>query len=183
MKDNIILIGFMGCGKTTMGKVLSKELSYRHVDTDKEIEKNEGCSIKDIFKKNGEEYFRRLETETIRTLGSTLSKSIVSTGGGLPLNPVNADILKKMGFVVYLNVNEETVWQRLKNDKTRPLLQKPEPEKEIRRLLEYRNPLYVLAAHLVVEADGKTMGEIASEILRNYDMVLHAVKRGKEWKG
>lgn len=165
MKDNIILIGFMGCGKTTVGNILSKKFSYSHIDTDHEIEREAGCAVKDIFEKKGEEYFRKMETKTIEKLKEKLSKTVVSTGGGLPLNPVNADILKEMGLVVYLKVSPAAVWERLKHDKTRPLLQKPSPKDEIIRLLDYRHPIYEAAAHLVVEADKKGANEIAAGIV------------------
>lgn len=175
MRDNIILIGFMGCGKSSVGRALSQALSYRHLDTDLEIEKREGQRIKDIFSHKGEEYFRKAETSTITELNAGLSEAVVSTGGGLPLRPENADILKKMGFVVYLRANEETIWERLKNDKTRPLLQKPSPRDEIRKLLDYRQPLYELAAHMALDVDGKSIEEIVVEITRNFGILR---KRG-----
>lgn len=164
MKKNIILTGFMGCGKTTVGNILSRKLSYRHVDTDHEIEMEAGCTIKDIFEKKGEEYFRKVETQTIERLRDSLSETVVSTGGGLVLNPVNVQILKEMGLVVYLKVSPAVVWNRLKYDKTRPLLQKPSPREEINRLLDYRHPIYMAAAHLVVDVDKKSAQEAAAEI-------------------
>lgn len=165
MKDNIILIGFMGCGKTTIGKMLSRKLSYRHVDIDHEIEKEAGCAIKDIFAEKGEDYFRDLETQTIKKLRDELSNTVISTGGGLPLKPQNADILKDMGLVVYLKASPDVLWNRLKYDKTRPLLQKPSPKQELLRLLEYRDPFYMSAAHLVIDEDDKGVEAVALEVM------------------
>ena len=100
MKDNIVLIGFMGCGKTTVGKKLAADLSFVFLDTDQYIEEKEAMTINDIFATKGEEYFRGLETSSLEELVQRTEKSIVSSGGGLPLRKENAELLQKLGFVV-----------------------------------------------------------------------------------
>lgn len=171
MKNNIVLIGFMGCGKTTIGKALAEELEYTFIDTDEYIEKCAGKTINEIFATNTEEYFRDMETETITDLMAKTDHSIVSTGGGLPLREVNADVLKKNGFVIYLKVSAETVESRLQGDTTRPLLQGDDVSLKIHKLLDYRDPLYEYGAHMVIHVDNKTVDELVEEIRRNYKLM------------
>lgn len=173
MKNNIVLIGFMGCGKTTVGKELAKALEYRFVDTDEFIETQTKKSISDIFATQGEEYFRILETDTIANMRDTLNCCVISTGGGLPLREVNAGILLKTGFVVYLRVQKETVEERLRGDTKRPLLQGGQVSEKIEKLLTYRDPIYECGAHMVLDVDEKSIEELVEEIIRNYKL-LHA---------
>ena len=171
MKQNIVLIGFMGCGKTTIGTALAEKLEYGFLDTDARIVEKEGRSISDIFAKEGESYFRDVETKTIKELADSCEKTIVSTGGGLPLRECNGDILKRLGFVVFLKVGKDTVLKRLEGDTTRPLLQGDDVEGKVERLLEFRNPIYEYTAHVVVSTDDKTVEEIVGEIIRNYKIM------------
>lgn len=175
MKNNIVLIGFMGCGKTTVGEALAEKLSYDFLDTDQYIEKRENRTISDIFEQEGENYFRNLETESLQELVEQTSASIVSSGGGLPLRPENAKLLQELGFVIYLKVQKETVLERLQGDQTRPLLQCADPEKKVQELLEYRDPIYEVGAHMVVSVDGKSVDAIVEEIERNYEMMRNRV--------
>ena len=161
----------MGCGKTTVGKELAQQLTYSFLDTDAYIEENEGCSISEIFERKGEGYFRNLETGSLQKLVEEINHTIVSSGGGLPLREENARLLQKLGFVIYLRVRKETVLKRLKGDTTRPLLQCDNPGKKVEELLEYRNPIYEVGAHMVIDVDEKTVEEIAEEILRNYKIM------------
>lgn len=172
MKENIILIGYMGSGKTTVGQTLAEKLSYRFLDTDAYIEEEQETTISHIFKEYGEEYFRDIETKTIKNMEKHVNHSIVSTGGGLPLRECNGEILKKLGFVVFLSVKKETVLKRLEGDTQRPLLQGDNVEKKIEEMLAFRNPIYEYSAHLKVEADNKTIEEIAEEICRNYAIMI-----------
>lgn len=181
MKQNIVLIGFMGCGKTSVGEALAKELSYVFLDTDQTIEEKSKQKISEIFKQYGEEYFRNLETETIECLSEQLEHHIVSTGGGLPLRKCNADILQRMGFVVYLKVSKESILRRLEGDTTRPLLMGEHVEEKVQKLLEYREPIYEVAAHLVVSVDrftqdgiwvDRSFEEIVKEIIHNYHIMI-----------
>ncbi|MDF2611929.1 MAG: Shikimate kinase, partial [Lachnospiraceae bacterium] len=108
MKHNIILIGFMGSGKTSVGERLAKRLSYQFRDTDQLIESRAGDSINHIFELRGEDYFRTLETNLLLEIKPTLSNTVLSTGGGLPLQEQNTKLLKEIGYVVYLKASKET---------------------------------------------------------------------------
>lgn len=171
MNDNIVLIGFMGCGKTTVGKQLADALEYQFLDTDLYIEEKEQITISRIFEDKGEAYFRTLETKSLEELVEQTTHTIVSSGGGLPLREENAKLLQKLGFVVYLRVKKETILKRLEGDTTRPLLVCDNPAQKIEELLNFRDPIYEVGAHLVVDVDGKTVLEIVEEIVRNYKII------------
>lgn len=164
-KESILLIGFMGSGKSTLGKLLSSRLFLPFMDTDAQIETEQKKSITDIFAQDGEEAFRRMETQVLRSLGDSRMRRVISTGGGLPMREENRALLKRAGRVVFLRIRPDTVYERLREDNTRPLLQKEDPEAEIRRLLAVRNPLYEEAADLIVDVDGKAPEELAEELL------------------
>ena len=157
MGIHLILTGFMGAGKTTVGKALSSLMSRPLLDTDQLIEAQAGMSVSRIFEVWGEEEFRRLETETIRTILDRKEAVVLSVGGGLPL--------RQAGQVVYLRVKPQTVLTRLKGDTTRPLLQGGDVEEKVRNLLTLRGPVYEEGAHLIVDVDGKTPQQIGEEIL------------------
>ena len=131
---NVILIGFMGCGKTTVGLKLSYRLRMPVEDTDKLIERKEGRSISEIFEKEGEAAFRRMETALLEELRERSGARILSTGGGMPVNPANRSLLRQCGIVVYLKISPQLVYERLKGDKIRPLLQGEDPLSRIRGL-------------------------------------------------
>ncbi|MCI8408125.1 MAG: shikimate kinase [Lachnospiraceae bacterium] len=172
MKENIILIGYMGSGKTTVGQALADKLSYQFLDTDAYIEEEQNTTISHIFEEYGEEYFRNIETKTIENMEININHNIVSTGGGLPLRECNGAILKKMGFVVFLSVKKETVLKRLEGDTQRPLLQGNHVEQNVEEMLNFRNPIYEYTAHIKVEVDNKTVEEITEEICRNYQIMI-----------
>lgn len=161
---NIVLIGFMGCGKTTIGVKLSYFLKQPLIDTDKQIERKAGCSISEIFARQGEESFRKMETEYLEGLLQEKSSFILSTGGGLPMREENVALLKKIGKVVLLRVDADTVYERLMNDTTRPLLQGDNPRAKIEELLAYREPVYEACADVIVDVAGKSFREILDEI-------------------
>lgn len=171
-RQNIILIGFMGAGKTSVGNVLAKRSGKSLIDTDQMIEARAGMSISDIFKTQGEDAFRRLETEVLEQLISEAHGEIISVGGGLPLREENRALLKKLGCVIYLSVKPETVLQRLKGDITRPLLQGDHVREKVNDLLAYRGPIYESAADKIVAVDGKSVKQaadiVASELERKY---------------
>lgn len=160
MKNNIILIGFMGCGKSSVGIKLSYRLKKTIIDTDKWIEKKQGMTISDIFKTKGEAAFRRMETDCLKELLETEDNRIVSVGGGLPMKEENHELLKKLGRVVYLKITPQAVYERLKDDTTRPLLQVEDPMKRIRELLALRGPVYEKCADMVIEVSDKNFEEI-----------------------
>lgn len=163
---NVILIGFMGCGKSTVGLKLSYRLKKTIIDTDKEIEKEEKRSISDIFAAEGEAYFRNKETECLRRLLETAGNQIISVGGGLPMREENRKLMHQLGRVVYLRAQAETIYDRLKHDTTRPLLQGDHPREKIRTLMAQREQNYVKAADVIVDVDGKDFEQILSEIER-----------------
>ncbi|MBI35765.1 MAG: shikimate kinase [Flavobacteriales bacterium] len=120
--DKIFLIGFMGCGKSTLGKKLAKQLGWNFIDLDAFIEKKEGKSISVIFKDHGEDYFRNLETKTLNQL-SERSFYIVSCGGGTPCFNNNIEIINQLGMSVYIKLSTDTLYERLKSEKmNRPLI-------------------------------------------------------------
>ncbi len=164
-QQNLVLIGFMGSGKTSVGIKLSYRLRMPVEDTDKLIERREGCSVSDIFREKGEAYFRQLETELLRELGESKAEKIYSVGGGTPVRPENRELLKKLGMVVYLRVRPETVYERLKGDKTRPLLQCEDPLGKIKALMQDRKAAYEEAADMILDVDAMTLEQIQGSII------------------
>lgn len=161
---NVILIGFMGSGKTTVGFRLSYRLRRAVIDTDKEIEREEQRSISDIFAAEGEAYFRDKETMCLRKLLDSTRNQIISVGGGLPLREENRKLLQKLGQVFYLQASAETIYDRVKYDTTRPLLQGDDPKAKIRTMLAGRDSFYRDAADVVINVDGKDFEQILCEI-------------------
>lgn len=163
---NIVLIGFMGCGKTSVGMKLSYRLRMPVMDTDKLIEQREHRSIKEIFRESGEHYFREVETRLLGELKDKSYRSIYSVGGGTPVKEGNGALLKKLGTVVYLRIRPENVYQRLKNDTTRPLLQCEDPLERIRSLMNERKNAYEGCADFVIDVDHLSVDNIVDEIER-----------------
>lgn len=164
MKDNLILIGFMGCGKSSVGIRLSYRLKRTVIDTDQWIEEREKKTISAIFAETGEESFRRMETECLENLLQSANRQIISVGGGLVMREENRRLLKQLGTVIYLRVTPEAVYERVKEDKSRPLLQVEDPLKEIRKLLAYRDPVYEACADLIIDVTDKSFEEILDRI-------------------
>lgn len=167
--QNLVLIGFMGSGKTSVGVKLSYRLQVSVEDTDKLIERREGRSINEIFADDGEEYFRQLETELLGELAGRTGSRIYSVGGGTPVRDENRALLKKLGKVVYLRVSPETVYERLKNDSTRPLLQCRDPLGRIRQLMEERREAYETCADIIIDADETDMEDILKRIVEEME--------------
>lgn len=164
-RTNIILVGYMGCGKTTVGKNLARICGYTFLDTDERIEEKQGRSISDIFATDGENAFRDMETECIREmLEENLEGMVISTGGGMVLREENRKLLKELGIVVLLKIEPETVYDRIKGDTKRPLLQCEDPLTRIREMMLQRAEYYEKAAHEIVQVDGKKQQEIAELI-------------------
>lgn len=162
-KKNIVIIGFMGCGKTTLGKKLSVKLGYEFIDTDKLIEDCSGFTIPELFEQKGEPYFRRLELETVRKISKN-QRCVISTGGGIIKNPLNMDLLSHNGIIVYLEATPEHIYRNVGNDKNRPLLQTDDKMETIRRLMEERKHLYEKYAHLTVDLTGGIVNVITDRI-------------------
>lgn len=161
---NIILIGMMGSGKTSIGRELELTYGYDFADTDDLIVKKQGMSINEIFAACGEEAFRQMETDLIRNDLTAMTNTVVSCGGGMPLREENRALLRQAGTVVWLHASVDEILQRTKGDTTRPLLNCEDPESRIRDLMDERSPVYRDCAHISVFTDGKEPEEIAREI-------------------
>lgn len=167
--NNVILIGYMGCGKTTVGKHLARMSNSTFVDTDEEIEKEQQTTISDIFAAQGENAFRIMETKYLQDLLQSKAESIVlSTGGGMAIREENQKLLKKVGTTFYLKAKAETIYERVKGDTRRPLLQCENPLQKINEMLNQREPAYEQAAQYVIEVDGMKQSEVAKKI---YDIM------------
>ena len=160
---NIVLIGFMGAGKTVVGQQLARELGYNYLDTDELIEQTAERSVAQIFKEDGEEYFRVLETEVLITL-QDYDGFVLATGGGMVMRPENAALLKTIGSVVLLWADPAVLYERVRNETHRPLLKVSDPLAEIERRLAEREPHYRQAADETINTAGKNPAEIAEEI-------------------
>ncbi len=164
--SNIILEGFMGSGKSTVAAILADRLELDLMDTDEAIEEAEGRTISEIFEEEGEASFRDMETELLKTIVTEHWRELViSLGGGLPMREENRELLKKAGKVVLLRANPSTVYERLKEDTTRPLLRGDNPKEKIQELHNLRKNQYEAAADIVVDTDDKTPEEIADTII------------------
>ena len=163
---NIILIGYMGCGKTTVGKKHAKMLEYEFVDTDEAIEQQQGRTISDIFAQDGEKTFRNMETDYLKNLiREKADRQVISTGGGMSIREENQELLKQLGLGVYLRVKPQTVYERVKGDTKRPLLQCDDPFTKIKNMLEERGPVYKSTAHHIIDVDELRQQEIAEKIM------------------
>lgn len=164
MKENIFLIGFMGAGKSTIARNLKNTYGMRLIEMDEQIEAREGMRISRIFEVYGEAYFRRLETELLEGLQRE-DNTVVSCGGGVPMRPQNVEAMKKSGKVVYLSADAETIYKRVKNSHSRPLLEGNMNVDYIQSLLQQRMPKYLAAADVTVATDGRSADEICRDIL------------------
>ncbi|MBR1471967.1 MAG: shikimate kinase [Lachnospiraceae bacterium] len=168
--DTIILVGFMGCGKTTVSAALSQKLGEKFLDTDEEIAREAEMSVSEIFAAEGEAKFRDRETALLCRYAEDCPCRIVSTGGGMPLREENRKLLQKIGRVFYLQAQPETICSRLEHDTGRPLLaglsSRDEKLRKIRDMLTQREEAYRTAAAHILPVDGKRPEEIASEILQ-----------------
>ena len=163
-KDNIVLIGFMGSGKSTVGKALAERNSMNFIDTDEYIENKAGMSIADIFEKMGEDEFRKIETETLIELRDNLSNTVLATGGGMPLRHENAFLLKEIGRVFYLTAANRVIYDRVKEDTKRPLLQCDDPYSKICDLMKERRPLYEKACDAMIDTNSNDLEEVLTSI-------------------
>ena len=161
--SNVYLVGLMGSGKTTIGRILAKRLGLPFMDTDREVEERTGVSIPTIFEIEGEDGFRRRESQVVEDC-TRMSNAIVATGGGVVLRPENRENLTKSGFVVYLNVPPHILWERTRADKNRPLLKVEDPLRKLQELFVVRDPLYREVADLVVD-DGKGNAQTVVQLL------------------
>lgn len=161
---NLVLIGFMGSGKSEVGRRLADILELELVDTDERVESVAGASIAVIFEREGEPVFRALERKVIAEAAAGEGR-IIACGGGAVLNPRNVDDLRATGMVFYLEIGAEDAHARTAYDSNRPLLNVDDREAEVRRLLAERRPLYESAAHHTIQVDGRSVEDIVEEIL------------------
>lgn len=171
LPDKIFLIGFMGSGKTTIGKLLSQIAGFTFIDTDQMIEENTNMKIYDIFHQKGEEYFRQIEAEVLNNLKET-RQCIISCGGGIILQEENRSILKKEGKTVFLNGSIKHIIDRIDKNNDRPILA-PFMESDSNKkygaaqnILDSRMPYYMETAHIIIDTDHKKPEEIAEEIFQ-----------------
>ena len=164
MARNITLVGFMGTGKTTVGRILAERLGYTFVDVDHEIEMEQGVTISHIFSELGEPYFRMLERDMIKAL-SRQEGLIISAGGGAVLDTRNVDDLGRSGPVVCLSAKPDEILKRVGGTETRPLLQVPDPLTKITEMLEARAPFYA-RADCTIDTSGLSPQEVAGIIIK-----------------
>ena len=162
--DNIVLVGMMGAGKTTVGRLLARRLKRPFYDCDEEIERRCGVRIRVIFDIEGEAGFRARETQVIAELAA-LERVVLATGGGAVLAEENRRRLGAGGSVVYLHSRPGYLWQRVRHDRNRPLLATPDPQKTLEDLYAARDPLYREAADLVLDTGRQSAQSLAKEIL------------------
>lgn len=163
--NHVILIGFMGAGKTTIGKKLARRMDMEFIDTDDMVEEQSGQKISDIFAEKGEAYFRELETDMLRQLLQRRERCVIAVGGGLPMQPVNRPLLKELGKVVFLEADIETLVLRLKNDTKRPKLQGGDLRERIETLMSQRLEVYLETADVRVSTDTQGYSSILKEII------------------
>ena len=171
---NLALIGFMGTGKTSVGRLLADNLEFEFLDTDELIQSRTGRSINDIFAQDGEPAFRVMEHEVVNEL-STREKLVISTGGGLPTDLENLAALKRHALVVCLWSSPERIWERVKNQPHRPLLHDPDPQKKIRQLLSAREPFYK-RADVLMNTGQRSVREVAQQIALQFKLATRQAR-------
>ena len=168
---NIALIGFMGTGKSSVGHLVADHLHFDFVDTDEMIQSRTKRTITEIFATDGEPAFRKLESELVREL-ATRTKTVIATGGGLPVNPDNLAGLKAYALVVCLWASPEKIWERVKNQTHRPLLHDADPQKKIRELLAVREPFYK-QADVLLNTELRSVREVTQQVVHQFRLEAH----------
>ncbi len=163
---NIALCGFMGTGKSSVGRIVAEQLRFAFLDTDTVIEARAGKTIAEIFAEQGEEAFRQLEHRIVKEL-ALRDRTVISTGGGLIVDPENLASLKQHAFVVCLWASPETIWSRVKTQTHRPLLNEPDPLEKIRHLLAERTLCYK-QANVLLSTELRSPREVAQQVLHQF---------------
>jgi len=162
--QNIVLVGFMGTGKSVVGRLLAKKFDRDFVELDELIEKKEGMPIADIFEKKGEPYFRKVEKEVVKE-ARQLKNVVISVGGGAIVDEENFKNLKSCGTIICLKASADVILKRTKDMKTRPLLNVADPKKRVEDLLSKRQPYYN-KADFTIDTDSLTVERVAEEIIK-----------------
>jgi shikimate kinase len=165
---SIVLIGMMGAGKSSVGRVLERRTGLARLDTDEAVAAHFGMSISETFEKHGEEKFRDTETEVLRKLAPDRA-AIVTTGGGIVLRPANVELLKRLGTIVWLNADEMTLFERASRRNTRPLLQNDDPRAVFSELFRKRAPIYKATADFAIDTSNLNHDEAAETILNKIE--------------
>lgn len=163
------LVGMPGCGKSTVGRHLARQLNLPFADSDSEIESRIGMPIRDFFAREGEERFRDIEQDVIDEL-SQRENLVLATGGGAVLRPSNRDALHSRTHVLYLRASAEDLFRRLRHDTQRPLLQVADPQQRLRELFRERDPLYRRTAHFIIEAARPSVPALMGMVLMQLEM-------------
>ena len=163
---NIALCGFMGTGKSSVGRLVAETLNFAFLDTDTVIEARAGKTISQIFDERGEARFRELEKRIVKEL-ALRNRTVIATGGGLVTDPENMTSLQQHAYVVCLWASPETIWSRVKNQSHRPLLNEPDPLEKIKRLLAERAPFYK-KANVLLNTELRSPREVAQQVLHQF---------------
>jgi shikimate kinase len=163
---NLALVGFMGAGKSTVGRLAAEQLQFNFVDTDGLIESRLGRAISDVFAREGEAAFRQYEKQVVAELAAQRGV-VISAGGGLVLDPANMASLKTHALVVCLWATPETIWERVRTQSHRPLLQAPDPQAKIREMLAERGPAY-RQADVLIHSGLRSPRELAQQLVHQF---------------
>lgn len=169
MPLRLSLVGMPGCGKSTVGRHLARQLNLAFVDSDSEIESRIGMPIRDFFARHGEDRFRDIEQDVIDEL-TQRDDCVLATGGGAVLRPSNRDALHSRSHVLYLRASPDDLFRRLRHDTQRPLLQVADPQQRLRELFRERDPLYRRTAHFVIEAPRPSVPALLGMVLMQLEM-------------
>jgi shikimate kinase len=160
---NLVLVGFMGSGKSSVGREIARRWGYRFLDTDSVIRQKHGKTISEIFESTGESFFRSEETLALHELQASFH-AVIATGGGIVLQPQNHALLRSLGIVVWLTATEEVIWNRVSRNRNRPLLKTENPRATITTLMSVRNRLYDSVADITIETSGLTHRQVADQV-------------------
>ena len=162
--NHIVIIGFMGSGKTRVGKRLSKDFDIPFIDIDRVVTRKMNLSAKEIFDRFGEPFYRALETTAVKALIEDPEQKIISLGSGLPMQEQNEKYIKKLGTVVYLKGSYETLKKRLENSSNNPLIEGDDKEDKIKKLLKQRDPVYTKFADIEMITGDKPFEELIAQL-------------------
>lgn len=169
---NLALAGFMGVGKSTVGRMAAEQLGFEFLDTDECIEREAGCSIRELFARHGEPFFRECERNLVRSLAAR-ERLVISTGGGLIVDPENLRSLQEHALVVCLWASPETIHERVRHMTHRPLLQTPDPLARIRELLAEREPAY-RQADVLISVEMRSAREVVQQVIHQFNHMRQA---------